>query len=146
MKTVSAPAKLLALDGNTAVSPAEYILPVACSTIGRAETCELVVDRPEVSRLHATIEREGRRYLLRDAGSENGTFLNGRRMLRPLHLNHRDVIGVGGPEPLLRFLDPDQTYRQTPPLCYEASRLTFVLNNQEVALSPQQFKLLHFLH
>ena len=63
-------------------------------TIGRARTCEVVVDDPLVSRHHATIEI-GQNAILRDSGSFNGTFLNGERVHEDTPLHRGDLIGVG---------------------------------------------------
>ncbi len=46
-------------------------------TIGRGSECDLVLDEPEMSRKHATIEANANEIWLRDHGSANGTFVNG---------------------------------------------------------------------
>ncbi|WNG27287.1 FHA domain-containing protein [Cystobacter fuscus] len=64
------------------------------TTLGRHPSNTLrLVDR-EVSKEHATIERVGREYVLRDLGSSNGTFVNGKRVSE-LKLRDGDEIGVG---------------------------------------------------
>ena len=50
------------------------------SRIGRSEESEIVLLDPGVSRAHAIIEVAGGKALVRDLGSTNGTFLNGRRV------------------------------------------------------------------
>jgi pSer/pThr/pTyr-binding forkhead associated (FHA) protein len=46
-------------------------------TCGREPTCELVLDHPTISRLHARIElADDGLVAVRDSGSQNGTFLN----------------------------------------------------------------------
>jgi adenylate cyclase len=52
-----------------------------------------LVDR-EVSKEHASIERMGRDFILRDLGSSNGTFVNGRRVAE-LRLREGDEITLG---------------------------------------------------
>lgn len=71
----------------------EFALAVK-TTLGRhpANTLRLV-DR-EVSKEHASIERIGNAFLLRDLGSSNGTFVNGRRV-RELRLRDGDEIALG---------------------------------------------------
>lgn len=46
-------------------------LPV---TLGRHPKNGIRVDDPSISRFHATLSREGARYLLKDLGSRNGSF------------------------------------------------------------------------
>ena len=50
-------------------------------SIGRADTCEVAVDSPEISRVHAQLSliKDGRLQIT-DMGSLNGTFVNGRRV------------------------------------------------------------------
>ncbi len=52
-----------------------------------------LVDR-EVSKEHASIERVGNTFLLRDLNSSNGTFVNGRKV-RELRLRDGDEIALG---------------------------------------------------
>ena len=52
-----------------------------CLTLGRSSACELVFSDDTVSRRHAQLRVEDGRWMLRDLGSSNGTFVNGRRVL-----------------------------------------------------------------
>jgi ABC transport system ATP-binding/permease protein len=65
----------------------------ATLTLGRAG-CTILLDHPLVSRQHARLERQGRGYLLRDLGSANGTFVNGRRIASAT-LQQGDLIQIG---------------------------------------------------
>jgi ABC transport system ATP-binding/permease protein len=49
-------------------------------TVGRARACALQLDDGRVSRLHATIRRDQQGWLVEDAGSTNGTFVDGERI------------------------------------------------------------------
>lgn len=44
--------------------------------IGRASACDLRLQHPSISRRHAHLMRQGERFVLRDLGSQNGTFVN----------------------------------------------------------------------
>jgi ABC-type multidrug transport system ATPase subunit/pSer/pThr/pTyr-binding forkhead associated (FHA) protein len=64
-------------------------------TIGR-DGCDVILDNPQVSRFHAQIDRAADgSALLRDAGSTNGTFVNGQRLSAPHALQTGDVIQIG---------------------------------------------------
>src|SRR5216684_1736453 len=64
------------------------------ATLGRhPDNAVRLADR-EVSKEHASIERLGSQFLLRDLGSSNGTFVNGRRV-RELKLKDGDEIVLG---------------------------------------------------
>lgn len=54
-------------------------LPPRC-LIGRSRTCDLMIEGLHVSSEHAMLEWNGVNWLLRDLGSKNGTFLDGRRL------------------------------------------------------------------
>ena len=48
--------------------------------VGRADSCDLVLDNPLVSRSHAVFEAVGNAMTLRDLHSHNGTYVNGQRV------------------------------------------------------------------
>lgn len=74
----------------------QYILQGNCS-LGRAALNTVVIESPKVSRLHAIIhsEKPGALWLV-DLGSNNGTFLNKRRIHEPVRLRDHDRITIGG--------------------------------------------------
>jgi DNA-binding response OmpR family regulator len=123
-----------------------YSLETEICTIGRASECQVVVRRIVVSRLHARIERNGPRYILHDAGSANGTFVNSRRIREPHLLRDHDLIGLGAVNPLLRFIDPDPTLVPAGRLRYDEQALLFFLDQQQLDLTPAQFRLLFHLY
>src|SRR4029079_16250015 len=54
--------------------------------IGRDEGCNLVLDDSKVSRRHAYLQEIDGGVEVGDLGSSNGTFVNGRRLERPVNL------------------------------------------------------------
>jgi predicted component of type VI protein secretion system len=62
--------------------------------IGRDELCNLVIPDRQVSRQHSSITLEGDGYILRDLGSKNGTYLNGRELDKPHALQDGDEIQI----------------------------------------------------
>jgi class 3 adenylate cyclase len=73
----------------------DFPLDAPVVSIGRAPDCDLVLDYPYISRVHARIERQGKDYLLVDSGSTNGTFVNGRRVEQMQMLASGDEIAMG---------------------------------------------------
>lgn len=67
--------------------------------IGRSSTAEVQIEDDLVSRSHAEVLLDGGRWLVRDLGSKNGTWLNGRRVEgADLGAGDRIELGKGGPE------------------------------------------------
>jgi adenylate cyclase len=65
--------------------------------IGRSATAHWIVASPRVSKVHAEIVRVGQDYFLRDLGSTNGTFVNGRRV-QECRLADGDVVLIAQAE------------------------------------------------
>ena len=78
------------LRGLTADLPAPRSLP-----LGRAPGCQLVFDDDTVSRRHAELRMTDGRWILRDLGSSNGTWVNGRQVMEA-EVVAGDLIRMGG--------------------------------------------------
>jgi predicted component of type VI protein secretion system len=72
-----------------------YPLEQDSLTLGRDPHNDIVITDPQVSRQHARILRQGDLMVIEDAGSTNGTFVNGMRLTGPHALANGDVIGLG---------------------------------------------------
>lgn len=98
-------ASLILLQGGEAKP---HKLTGAETVIGRHPDCGIQLDSSMVSRHHARVDFDGNKHYLRDLGSGNGTFLNGKKVEGQIVLKHSDRIKLG--PILLRFeqdsLDP----------------------------------------
>lgn len=56
---------------------------------------QYLLEHPHVSRLHASVAVDGSRVVLADLGSSSGTFVNARRVTRPVELAAGDRIDIG---------------------------------------------------
>lgn len=63
-------------------------------TIGRRPDNHIVAVHPTVSRRHACIARKGEEVVLWDAGSGNGTFVNGAKVTSAV-LKDGDIVRIG---------------------------------------------------
>ena len=120
--------------------------------LGRApnphSTASMELDAPTVSRLHATINPDGKgRYILQDR-STNGTFVNGNRLEKSYTLNKEDTIQIG-PYVLLFTGEALELTNATNQIRLDAHRLTFrvkdkkgetftILNEVNLVLEPGQ--------
>jgi len=65
------------------------------NTIGRAEDADIIIDDPFISSKHALIFKRGSKLLIQDLHSTNGTFLNDKKITRPLRLKENDELTLG---------------------------------------------------
>jgi hypothetical protein len=64
-------------------------------TVGRTSLARIAVDDAQLSRVHATLWREGDDVWIQDENSTNGTFVNDERIDGERKLNDRDEILLG---------------------------------------------------
>jgi hypothetical protein len=80
----------------------ELLLSKPETTIGRAEASDIgLFGDHDIERTHARILLQGGRYVLADAGSAGGTFINEEKVTEPTPLRTGDAIRVG--HSVLRF-------------------------------------------
>jgi response regulator RpfG family c-di-GMP phosphodiesterase/pSer/pThr/pTyr-binding forkhead associated (FHA) protein len=89
--TANAEAEIVVLDGPAAGQRATLRRQL---TIGRSSRCDLTLPGQLVSRNHAEIVRGGGGFVVRDLGSVNGTYVNG-RMVTQSSLHHGDELSFG---------------------------------------------------
>ncbi len=134
-------------DTPTLVDPAGRVhaLDADVVRLGRALENDLVITSKRISREHALLRRDGWRTLLEDAGSTNGTFLNGERVIAPMQLRDGDQIKLG--DVMFTFRDPEVTYQDTPlpELDIDVAAGVVRVNRQPVSLAPKEFALLAYL-
>ncbi|MBM3310313.1 MAG: FHA domain-containing protein [Candidatus Aminicenantes bacterium] len=75
--------------------PSTLTIDQEAITIGRAADNTIVLTDPFCSSRHAVIYRTAAGFAVRDNGSKNGTYLNGRRLTAPADLARGDEIAVG---------------------------------------------------
>jgi pSer/pThr/pTyr-binding forkhead associated (FHA) protein len=66
------------------------------NSIGRHDDCVIRIRSSQVSRRHCELYEEESKLVLRDLGSSNGTFVNGKRVLGKQTLKVGDVLTIGG--------------------------------------------------
>lgn len=81
-------------------------------TIGRAADCDLQLMHPTVSRHHCELSGFGPLTTIKDLGSSNGTYLNGRLLVGEQILRAEDRLMVG--MVLLEALDQWPTDNREP--------------------------------
>jgi len=62
--------------------------------VGREPTCEIHIDNLGISRQHCEFVPRGEAFVVRDLGSSNGTYVNGRKITEHF-LNDADEIIIG---------------------------------------------------
>jgi len=73
---------------------ARYLLDSEVTRIGRATDNEIFLDDVTVSRKHAQVKKQARKFQLEDLGSLNGTYLNG-AIATSAELKDGDEVQIG---------------------------------------------------
>lgn len=100
------PALLVWQDGDLIKD--QWVLDQTSMLLGRSAECNIRFDQRWVSRTHARIRLESGRYVVEDAGSKNGVFVNGQRVTDSRPLEDGDRIQVA-PGLELTFVDSGAT-------------------------------------
>lgn len=87
---------------------AKFLLDKEVVTVGRHPDSDIFLDDITVSRRHAEFRRTGQTFLVADAGSLNGTYINGTRSDEQV-LANADTVQVG--KFRLKALIPDAVPR-----------------------------------
>ena len=80
--------------------------------LGRDVRCDVMLNNDSISRRHAEIVRMAEGWLIRDLGSQNGTYVNGQRVQECV-LQEGDLITIGDVN--LNFEGPRQPVREAGP-------------------------------
>lgn len=100
------PAVLLVKSGVKKGSLIELKLPVGVDrewSLGRSQLCDVVLEDPTVSNLHAVIRWENGYWEIQDNRSTNGVSINGKKVLRTIFQNG-DMLAIGNVKMVFRVL------------------------------------------
>ncbi len=86
------------------------------TVIGRDSVCDIIVNDPKLSRIHAEVIREGEAFMFYDRESLNGSYINNNRVTRQI-LIPGDVIRIGDTaiKVLGEDLSPSISWQKTDP-------------------------------
>ncbi len=85
----------------------EFKMDSAKWTFGRAKTCNVFIDHDKASRQHFEVYKLNNKFLIKDLGSSNGTFLNGHQLPanNEIDLKSGDVISINDYKLLFEMKD-----------------------------------------
>lgn len=67
-------------------------------TLGRSASCTLEVDDDYASGVHSKVWRDAEGFVIEDARSTNGTYVNGHQITQATRIGLQDVIRIGRSE------------------------------------------------
>ena len=82
---------LFKTNGSQKVFP----LPSSITVVGRRHDCDLRIPLKSVSRRHCQLSLNKETLKIRDLGSRNGTYLNGKRITEEAAIQPGDYIKIG---------------------------------------------------
>ncbi|MDP9353508.1 MAG: FHA domain-containing protein [Chloroflexota bacterium] len=87
---------VLVQPGSTGIPPGTELPLEPTTALGRKLTNGVVLDDSTVSGEHAVLYLRDGAWYVRDAGSTNGTFVNGQDVVAPSPVQVGDVLTLGG--------------------------------------------------
>ena len=119
---------------------------------GQDQACDILLAERQVSRRHAEIYLDQGRYLIRDLGSKNGTYVNGQPVRGPIELGDNDEVQIALCEQF-RFVGADATLplEEMVPMTRlrldrQSRRVWIGATEIDPPLSPAQYRLLELLY
>jgi predicted component of type VI protein secretion system len=91
-------------------------------TIGRSPSVSIPLDDKTLSREHTQVYPKDGKYFVRDLGSKNGTFVNGKLIHQPTAIKHGDRVRVGPAVTFMLLFDPDDVDAEAPRAATAATR------------------------
>jgi predicted component of type VI protein secretion system len=91
-------------------------------TIGRSPSVSIPLDDKTLSREHTQVYPKDGKYFVRDLGSKNGTYVNGRLINQPTQIKHGDRVKVGPAVTFMLLFDPDDVEPEAPRTATAATR------------------------
>ncbi|MBI4820118.1 MAG: FHA domain-containing protein [Deltaproteobacteria bacterium] len=73
----------------------KFVLGRSVTTIGRSQENDIVINNLALSRQHAQVEFRSGNYAVQDLKSQNGVYVNGKRIHDPVELGDGDRITLG---------------------------------------------------
>jgi hypothetical protein len=108
-------------------------------SIGRTPNCDIFLNDPSVSKMHAEIVVNNGEATVRDLGSTNGTFINGMRLYGTQPLKQFDILKVGNSlVPWKNYVGPDGTLSG-------GQIEQFIFSGETKTPSVKEWILIHFL-
>lgn len=122
----------MAISGSRETSDVAALLEVKSEiTIGRSKDADIILPQLTITRHHAAIRKTDKGgYMIRDLGSKNGTFVNGKRITEETPLSEHDDILIGAYK--FRLRRPAEDIRRQ--MAIGADGLTRTVNNGKIAI------------
>jgi FHA domain/zinc-ribbon domain len=89
-----APGKAMLIVRSGPSEGTSFLLTADTTSIGRADSADVLLDDVTVSRRHAEVIRSPQGWVLRDSGSLNGTYVN-RTLIDQVVLQGGDEVQIG---------------------------------------------------
>lgn len=87
--------RLVVVSGPGSNNTRPHLLDSGSVTVGRAAANDIPLEDEFASTVHARVEPRQDGVWIEDAGSTNGTFVNGVRLSEPRRLSPGDVVRIG---------------------------------------------------